>query len=157
MTLLQILSPMGSPLVPCSRGIGVVYKLVKWSAVPQVESNIDSCANIFGCSYEVDALQNNHLKNNCLLSVPFPTLYAVKLCRNCWYKPFPNPSRRYVISLGGKTNKVFHLNLHLPSSSITPFRCVPGFWCTQSWLTPNSALSEAVRQTPSRSLSLARR
>ena len=62
--LLRILNPTGSPQVPCNRGVGVVYKFFECSAVPQVKSSIDSCADIFGSSYKADALQNNSLKND---------------------------------------------------------------------------------------------
>ena len=79
MTFFCILSFAGSPKLTRSRGVGVVYKFVKCSYVPQVESSIDLRSNILGASYEADALQNNFLKNNCLLSVPFTTSYAVEL------------------------------------------------------------------------------
>ena len=69
--------------------------------------NIDSRANIFGDSYEADALQNTCLKNDHLLNVPFPTLYDVEIVSKVLYEPFTNPSIQYVIALGRQTNKFF--------------------------------------------------
>ena len=78
MTLLYILSPTIPPQVPISRGIGVVNKFVKRSTTSRDESVINLRANIFGASNESDALQDNRMKNDHLLDVPFLSLYAIK-------------------------------------------------------------------------------
>ena len=62
MTLLTILVPTSPPHVPRSRDAEFTYKFVKCSAVPRVKSSINLRANIIGDSYELDALQTNHLK-----------------------------------------------------------------------------------------------
>ena len=113
MMLIRILSPMGSPWVRRSRGIGVIYNIGERFSVPQVESGIYSRTNIFGASYKADVLQNNRPKNDWLLSVPFTTSYAIKICSNCWDKPFPDPSIRGFIELDGKTNMIFPSHLPL--------------------------------------------
>ena len=103
--LLRVFIPAGSPQVHCSRGVGFIYKFVEFSAVPQVDSDIDLCANLFGTSYEADALQNNHLKNDHPLGIPFLNLYDANLLHECRDKPFSGTDRRYVIALDGKTKK----------------------------------------------------
>ena len=60
-------------------GVGVTYKFIKRSAVPQFELSIISRANIFGNSYDSYALQNNHIKIH-MYGITLPTLYAIKLC-----------------------------------------------------------------------------
>ena len=52
--VLHILIPVGSTQVHHSHIVGFIHKFVKRSAVPSVELVIDSRANIFGASYEVD-------------------------------------------------------------------------------------------------------
>ena len=107
MTLLRVLIPAVYPQVPRSRGVGFLYKFFERSADPQVESIIDSSANIFDTSYKADALQNNRLKNDLSLSVPFMTSYAVALRSECRDKPFTDPSIRYVIIFLGKQTSFF--------------------------------------------------
>ena len=63
MMLLRILSPLRYLQVHCSQNIGVIYKFIKCSAVPQVELGTYKYANIFGASYELDTLHIYHLKN----------------------------------------------------------------------------------------------
>ena len=81
MKLIRVLIPTVSPKVPYIRGIGVIYKFIKQSTVPQVELIIDFQANILGASYEADTLQNNRMKNNRPPHVPFMVFYAVDLFR----------------------------------------------------------------------------
>ena len=50
------------PQVSRSHVIGFTYELTKRSTVTRVELRINSCANIFGASYESDVLHNNRLK-----------------------------------------------------------------------------------------------
>ena len=59
MMLLLALNPASSPWVPPSRGVSVVYKFVKRTIIPSVESKLGLCANIFGASDKLDALQDN--------------------------------------------------------------------------------------------------
>ena len=107
MTLLRFLSSVGYPQVPRSHSVGVFYKFVRCSTVPQVKSIIDSRANFFGASYEADVLQNNCLKKNLSLRVTFPTSYAAKLHSECRDEIFLNPDRWYFVALGGQINKFF--------------------------------------------------
>ena len=136
-----ILIPAGFPQITCSRGIGSIYKFFNRSAVPQVELSIDLRANIFGASYEADALQNKYAKNDRPLRIPFSISYAIDLRREVSEKMFPDPSRWYVIALGGETNNFFHIACHLASSSTPPSRCEPVFWCIQSWYMQKSVLA----------------
>ena len=103
MTLLCILIPEGSSQVTRSCGLGVTYKFFERSTVSLFDSVIDSHANIFGSSYEVDVLQNNRMKNNHQLGAPFPSSYAVNLRSKCQDESFTYPARRYVVVLGGET------------------------------------------------------
>ena len=75
-----------------SRGVGVIYKFIKRSVVLQVESSIDFCEIIFGASYEVDTLQNIHMKNDRPLSVPFPTSFTTKPQSKYRDDPFTEPA-----------------------------------------------------------------
>ena len=79
MTLLLVLIPLGYPQVPRSSGVGVVYKFVECSTVLQVKSSIDLCVNVFGASYEANALKNNRVKKYRPLCIPFPISYAVNI------------------------------------------------------------------------------
>ena len=47
--------------------------------IPVFGSELDSHANLFGASEELDVLQNNQLKNNLPLVVPLPSSYAVEI------------------------------------------------------------------------------
>ena len=114
--LLSALIPEIPPHVSRIFRIGVAYKFIKRSSVPQVYTSVSSRANIFGTSYELDALQYNRLKNYHTPIVPLPTLYDVDLHRDIQDKPFTNPDRKYIVELGGKTKKN-HLACHLPSFS----------------------------------------
>ena len=89
MALLCVLSPPGYLQVHHNCGIGLIYKFVERSAVPQVDLDIDFLADIFGTSYEADALQNNRPKNDFPLSIQFPTSYASKIRRYCRDEKFP--------------------------------------------------------------------
>ena len=104
--------PAGSTQVPHIRGIRVIYRFFKRSAVSQSKLSIKWCANIFRASYESDALQNNSLKNDRPLCVTFPISYAVDLSREVQDKTFLNPDIRYLIALHRQTNKF--LPYHLP-------------------------------------------
>ena len=75
---LLALGPASLPQLLRSRGVGVVYEFVKCTTIPGVKSELESRANIFGASDESDMLQDNRLKNDHPLGVPFPSLYAVK-------------------------------------------------------------------------------
>ena len=101
MTFLCILILSVFTQVPLSHGIWVVCKFVEWSTIPWVESGIDSHVNILGASYKADVLQNNLLKNDQPLVVPFTTSYAIELQCKCWYKTFTKLAIYYVIALGG--------------------------------------------------------
>ena len=59
--------------VSCIHGVGVTYKFIKNSSIPQVESIINSCKNIFCASYELDAFHGKFLKNDHIIGVPLPT------------------------------------------------------------------------------------
>ena len=104
MALLRVFIPPGSPYLPLTRIIGLNNKFVELSAVQPVESGIYLRVNLFGASYETDALKNDCLKNDRPLSVSFPTSYAVKLHSECQEKPFTNPYRQHSIALGGQKN-----------------------------------------------------
>ena len=78
MALLHILSPASPLQVSRSRGVVVVNGSVKRSTIPRGKSGINSCTNIFGASNKSDVLQDNRLKNDHPLSVPFLILYAVE-------------------------------------------------------------------------------
>ena len=123
--LLLVLSPAGYTQLHRSHSLGVIYKFDKRYAVPQVKLGIDSRANIFGASYEADALQNNRLKKDLSISVSFMTLYAVKLQSECRDESSPNLAIRYIIFLSGKTNTFLNITCHLPYLSIPTSRCVP--------------------------------
>ena len=104
--------PVIPPQVFLSHSIVVTYKFIKRSAVPRVDFRINSRANIFGVSYESDALQNNYLKNDHTLGIPLLTLYVLKLCHQSQDKTFTDLSRRYVVELLGKqTSFPYHLTL----------------------------------------------
>ena len=75
--LILALDPASSPEVPRSRGVCVVYKFFKRTAIPEVGSELDSRANIFGASDKLDAFQDNLLKIDHPLRVTLPSLYAV--------------------------------------------------------------------------------
>ena len=77
--LLCILIPVIYPQVSHSRGVGVIYDFVKISMVPGGYSGINSCANIFGTSNELDVFQDNCLKNDHPLRFPFLSSYAIEL------------------------------------------------------------------------------
>ena len=89
MTFLWILIPMGYNQVPRSLGVEVVYNFFERSTVPEVESSINPHANIFGVSYKAYEVQNNRLKTNRLLSIPFPVSYTIKLHREVQDKRLP--------------------------------------------------------------------
>ena len=79
MALLCTLVPTILPQLLPSRSVGVVYKFVKCTTIPGVESGLDLRVNIFGASDESEALQDNRLKNDHPLGVPFPSSYAIKI------------------------------------------------------------------------------
>ena len=54
--------------------------------------------------YQVDALHNNHPKNDFLLQIPLLIPDSVKLHQKSRDKPLPKPSSWYVIELGGQKN-----------------------------------------------------
>ena len=81
MMLLRVLILESSLQVPRSHVVVFVYKFIKFSAVPQVKSGIDLCAKIDDSSYEADTFQNNPLKDDNLIVIPFLTLYNVELRR----------------------------------------------------------------------------
>ena len=58
-------------------------------------------------------MQNQRLKNDRPLSVPFLTLYAVNLRIERQEENFNNPAIQYIIDLGGETNSFFPLHLSL--------------------------------------------
>ena len=60
-------------------GVGVTYKFIKQSAVPQFQLSIILRANIYDTSYDSYALQNNHIKIH-MFGITLPTLYVIKLC-----------------------------------------------------------------------------
>ena len=113
MALFCICSTAGSPQVHHIHGVWFIYKVVEFSAVPQVESGIDFCVISFGANYEGDALKNSCLNNYCPLSISYPTSYAVKFRSKCRDELFPDPARGYVIALGGQRNKFFAYRLPL--------------------------------------------
>ena len=82
-------SPVISPQVHRWYGIWVINKFVKRSIIPRGEPGINSRANVFGASEELDALQDNRLKKNHPPFVPFTILCAVKLRCNYWDRLFP--------------------------------------------------------------------
>ena len=79
MPFLCALGPASLPQVPRSRGVGIVCKFVKRTTIPGVESGLDLRVNIFGASDESEALQDNRLKNDHPLGVPFPSSYAIEI------------------------------------------------------------------------------
>ena len=79
MALLLALDPVSSPCITPNDGASVVYKFVKSTMIPAVESKIGLCKNIFGASDELDALQDNCLKNDHPIGVPLLSLYDAKL------------------------------------------------------------------------------
>ena len=79
MNFLLALVPAIPPQVRCSRGVGVVYKFVICTIIPEVELELDLRVNIFFTSDESDALQDNRLKNDHPLGVTLPSLYAAQL------------------------------------------------------------------------------
>ena len=107
MTLLTALDPVSSPWVPPNDGVSVVYKFVKRTTIPAVESIIGLCANIFGASDELDALQDNCLKNYHTIGVPLLSLYDAKNHCKDLDKKITNLTRRCVVALGWQTDKFF--------------------------------------------------
>ena len=100
MLLSTFITPI-PPQVSRKRGVGVTYESIKRSNVPWVESSINSCANIFGASYESDRLKNDPLKNDHTIDVTLPTLYAIDIHRESWDTTFTNSDSWYVVELGG--------------------------------------------------------
>ena len=62
--------------------------------------SINSRVDIFGASDESDAFQNNRLKNDHPIGVPFPRSYAADPIYKDRKKRLPDMARRYVIVLG---------------------------------------------------------
>ena len=79
MMLLLALGPASPPQVSLSCSIGFVYKFIRCSTIPGVNSELNLRVNLFGTSVKLGALQDNLLKNNHFLGVPFPNSYAVEL------------------------------------------------------------------------------
>ena len=79
MMLLHFFDPTILTQVPCSRGAGVMYKFVKRSTVPGVNSGLYLRANSYGASEESDTLHDNQLKNYHPISAPFLSLYSMEL------------------------------------------------------------------------------
>ena len=79
MTFIRILSPMSPPQILRSRSIGAVNKFVIHSTIPGYRLGFNSRANMFSDSDDSDVLQDNRLKNDHPLGVPFLISYAVKL------------------------------------------------------------------------------
>ena len=79
MTLLLALGPEIPPHAPYGRGVGLVYKFFKRTMIPEVKPELDLRANISGASDELEALQDNRLKNDHPLGILLPRLYTVKL------------------------------------------------------------------------------
>ena len=117
MALLRILIPDVTPQVPCRRGIWVTSNSVKLYFVPRFRLGIDLCMNIFGASYEADALQNNRL-NNHLLGVTLTTSYAIELCR--YICLLQNRIRKIKL-----TQKFIIPNYHNTSKTATVHSCKP--------------------------------
>ena len=95
------------PQVPPSHSVGVVRNFVKRSTIPRGKSGINSRANIFGASYESDALQDNRLEKYHPIGIPFPRLYAFELlCKGC-DELFTVTARWYIIELGWQSETFF--------------------------------------------------
>ena len=62
MTLIRVMSTVGLPHIPHSRGVGFVYKLIKCSMIQGGKSGLNFTINVFGASDESDALQDKRLK-----------------------------------------------------------------------------------------------
>ena len=80
MALLHMFIYASPPQVSFSHGTGVTDEFVKLSTNPRGKSGINLHANIFVTINELDVLQDNYLKNNHPISVPFRSLYAIELC-----------------------------------------------------------------------------
>ena len=131
MTLLHILIPARSPQVSCSHGVGVTYEFIKFSMISRVELGIHLPVNIVGASNESDAFQDNRLKNDNPISVPFPISYYVKIRYEGCDKKIVDPARWCIVAMGWQTDKFLCQACHLSSSLIPSSRWVPEFWCTQ--------------------------
>ena len=82
-TLLGTLIPASPLQLYFGRCVRFAHKFIKPAFVSRVDSIINLHANIFGISYEVGVLQNNHLKNDITLDFIIPTSYVVMIhCEN---------------------------------------------------------------------------
>ena len=79
MTLILALGPTRPAQVPHSCGVGVIYEFVKGTTILGVDLKLNLHGNVFGTRDELDVLQDNRLKNNHLIRVPFLSLYTVDL------------------------------------------------------------------------------
>ena len=79
MTFILALGLTSLPQVPCSRVVGAIYKFVKRTTIPGVDSGLNLCAYISGANYNLDALQDKLLKNYHPICITFPRSYAVKI------------------------------------------------------------------------------
>ena len=79
MTLLRILIAVIHPQLSRSHGEGVTYKLVNFYTIPRGELGINLRADIFSSSKELDALQDNRLKNDRLIGIIFLSLFIITL------------------------------------------------------------------------------
>ena len=101
--LLLALDPTSSPQVPRIRGVHAVYKFVKRTTIPEVESEPDS--RTFGASDELDTLQDEQLKSDNPIGVTLTISYAVNIhCKDCG-KPYTTLTIQCVLALGFQTDK----------------------------------------------------
>ena len=110
---------------------------------------------MFGIINALDALQDNWLKNDHSIRVPLPSSYTIDIHWDGSNNSSSEFSGHCVVSLGDNIY-VFHLACHLPSSVIQPSIWFTGFWCIQSWYTPNSMSLDPMRQSSRRSPAQAR-
>ena len=79
MSLILALGPARFLQVSRGRGVHVVHEFIKRATITAVESKFYLCANMFGVINGLGALQDERLKNNHPLGVPFPILHTIKL------------------------------------------------------------------------------
>ena len=133
MALLLILTPMSFSKVSHIKVIRVFHGIFKRPTIPLIEPKQYALSNFCRITSTLCALVDNGLKNYHPLSIPLPGTKPIKFYRQDYHKYLPKFTRMCVIVLDRHTNKFFHRACHLLSSAITPSKCSPGFWCTQSW------------------------
>ena len=105
--------------------MGIIYQIFVGPFVLQFNLWVNTVTYAYCPVHPIYTLQSYCLKND----HPLQVLLAIPNLFNFYSKnskkSISNPTRQYVIALGGYNNQFFHLSCHLLSSLIPPSRCVP--------------------------------